>query len=150
MTPFISNKTERPASLPKLGNGTTTVAEQDLDCSTDFLTWVRGGEPAGPPADVYGLAAVGCHLLSGKPIFDVTHTTEFLMAHLHSEPYNPQGGPDGGDGGRGGDVVLRVDPSMFDLSPYRDRRRHRSADGRPGASSNRTGAPLENARMAPA
>src|SRR5438128_9448894 len=50
MTPFISNKTERPASLPKLGNGTTTVAEQDLDCSTDFLTWVRGGEPAGPPS----------------------------------------------------------------------------------------------------
>jgi serine/threonine-protein kinase len=47
------------------------------------------GETAGPPADVYGLAAVGCHLLSGKPIFDVTHTTEFLMAHLHREPVHP-------------------------------------------------------------
>ena len=47
-------------------------------------------------------------------------------ASLHSEPFKPRGGPDGGDGGRGGDVVLRVEPSMFDLSRYADRPHHRA------------------------
>jgi GTP-binding protein len=59
--------------------------------------------------------------------------------HVHSEPYNPLGGPDGGDGGRGGDVIVRVDPSLFDLGPYRDRRRFRAANGGPGARNRRTG-----------
>jgi GTP-binding protein len=59
---------------------------------------------------------------------------------LRSEPYTPRGGPDGGDGGRGGDVILRVDPSVFDLSWFADHRRHRAGSGGPGARSNRTGA----------
>ena len=49
-------------------------------------------------------------------------------AHLASEPYKPRGGAEGGDGGAGGDVVLRVDASVFDLSPYLERR----APGRRG------------------
>jgi GTP-binding protein len=61
-------------------------------------------------------------------------------AHLHSEPFKARGGPDGGDGGRGGDVVVRVDRSMFDLSAYRDRPRFRAGDGGPGARNNRHGA----------
>ena len=61
-------------------------------------------------------------------------------ASLRSEPYTPRGGPDGGDGGPGGDVILRVDPAMFDLSPYADRPQHRAKDGRPGGRNNRTGA----------
>ncbi len=60
-------------------------------------------------------------------------------AHLHSEPYNPLGGPDGGDGGRGGDVIVRVDPSRFDLAEFRDRRRFRAVDGGAGARVNRRG-----------
>ena len=61
-------------------------------------------------------------------------------ASLHSEPYTPRGGPDGGDGGRGGDVILRVDPSLFDLSWFTDHRRHRAGSGGPGARNKRTGA----------
>ena len=61
-------------------------------------------------------------------------------ASLHSEPFKPRGGPDGGDGGRGGDVVLRVEPSMFDLSRYADRPHHRAGDGRPGSRNKRKGA----------
>ena len=50
---------------------------------------VVGGSEAGPAADLYGLAAVGCQLVTGKPIFDAKTTTEFLMAHVHSEPVRP-------------------------------------------------------------
>ena len=38
------------------------------------------------------------------------------------EKYVPKGGPDGGDGGRGGDVVLVADASLRDLSSLRGRR----------------------------
>ena len=61
-------------------------------------------------------------------------------AHMHSEPYKPRGGPDGGDGGRGGDVILRVDASMFDLSAYRDGPRFQADDGGAGSRNKRTGA----------
>jgi GTP-binding protein len=61
-------------------------------------------------------------------------------AHMHSEPFKPRGGPDGGDGGAGGDVILRVDTSMFDLSSYRDRPRFQAESGGAGARNNRTGA----------
>jgi GTPase len=59
---------------------------------------------------------------------------------IRREPYNPRGGPDGGDGGKGGDVVLRVDPSVFDLSAYADRPHRRAGHGGPGGKNNRHGA----------
>jgi GTPase len=58
---------------------------------------------------------------------------------LRREPFQPKGGPDGGDGGKGGEVILRADPSLFDLSGYRDRPHHRAKDGRPGSSNKRHG-----------
>jgi GTPase len=61
-------------------------------------------------------------------------------AHLRSEPYTPRGGPDGGDAGAGGDVILQVDPALFDLSWFADHRAHRAASGGPGARNKRTGA----------
>jgi GTP-binding protein len=61
-------------------------------------------------------------------------------AHMHSEPYKPRGGPDGGDGGRGGNVTLRVDTSMFDLSAYKDRPKFQAENGGAGSRNNRTGA----------
>jgi GTP-binding protein len=61
-------------------------------------------------------------------------------ASFRREPYTPRGGPDGGDGGTGGDVILRVDPSLFDLSWFLDHRRHVADGGGPGGRSNRTGA----------
>jgi GTPase len=59
---------------------------------------------------------------------------------MRSEPYTPRGGPDGGDGGSGGDVVLRVDPSVFDLSWLADHPHQRARHGGPGRSNNRHGA----------
>ena len=55
------------------------------------------------------------------------------------EKYVPAGGPDGGDGGRGGDVVVIADATDSTLSAYRDRRRYAAGAGRPGEKQKRTG-----------
>lgn len=59
----------------------------------------------------------------------------------------PAGGPDGGDGGRGGDVVVAADPSVRSLAEYRDRRRIVAQSGRPGAGGHRHGADAPPVRL---
>lgn len=56
------------------------------------------------------------------------------------EKYIPRGGPDGGDGGRGGDVVLVADKSINTLVDFSVRRKYRAENGQPGAGKNMTGA----------
>ncbi|MEW6058716.1 MAG: GTPase ObgE [Actinomycetota bacterium] len=61
-------------------------------------------------------------------------------ASLRSEPFKPRGGPDGGDGGRGGDVLFEVSAEVRDLSALADRPHRRAGSGRAGSSSRRRGA----------
>jgi GTP-binding protein len=56
------------------------------------------------------------------------------------EKYVPKGGPDGGDGGRGGDVVLIADPSLRDLSSLRRRRLIKAGRGQNGRGARKHGA----------
>jgi GTPase len=56
------------------------------------------------------------------------------------EKYVPRGGPSGGDGGRGGDVVLVADPHENTLLKFRFNPEHKAQRGRHGEGSNRTGA----------
>jgi GTP-binding protein len=56
------------------------------------------------------------------------------------EAHVPKGGPDGGDGGRGGDVILRVDDSLRDLQAFRRRAHFRADRGGHGQGSQRHGA----------
>ncbi len=55
------------------------------------------------------------------------------------EPFVPRGGPDGGDGGRGGSVVLEATDEMTDLSPFRRRSTWYAEAGAAGAGGRKTG-----------
>ncbi len=61
------------------------------------------------------------------------------MIHLHREKYVTRGGPDGGDGGRGGDVFLEVSPTLNTLSQFREKRRFIADDGGGGGPNNMSG-----------
>ncbi len=56
------------------------------------------------------------------------------------EAHVPRGGPDGGDGGRGGDVLLHVDDSLRDLQPFKRTAHYRAPRGNHGLGANRHGA----------
>jgi GTPase len=60
--------------------------------------------------------------------------------HFRREKHVPKGGPDGGDGGPGGDVVLVADPDLRDLSAFRARRWFRGGNGEPGRGALKHGA----------
>jgi len=62
------------------------------------------------------------------------------VVHFRREKYVPRGGPDGGDGGRGGDVVFEADQHLSSLAPFRRQRHFRAEDGRPGEGGRRSGA----------
>ena len=59
--------------------------------------------------------------------------------HLHRAKYIPKGGPDGGDGGRGGHVILRVDPQFWTLIHLKYRKHIKAEDGAPGSGALRKG-----------
>jgi GTPase len=60
-------------------------------------------------------------------------------ASFRREPFVPRGGPDGGDGGRGGSVVIEATNDLSDLSLYRRRTRWHAEAGAHGAGARKTG-----------
>ncbi len=66
------------------------------------------------------------------------------VVHFRREKYVPRGGPDGGDGGKGGDVVLEVSPTLNTLVAFRHQMRYRAGDGKNGAKQNMTGRSAED------
>jgi GTPase len=66
------------------------------------------------------------------------------MMHFHREKYRPRGGPDGGDGGRGGDVIFEVIPTLNTLQSFRYKHKYIADDGANGGASNCTGRSAAN------
>ena len=60
--------------------------------------------------------------------------------HLHREKYIQKGGPDGGDGGRGGHVILKGNESLWTLYNYKFKRHFKAEHGGHGSKSRSTGA----------
>ncbi|WP_326723137.1 MULTISPECIES: GTPase ObgE [unclassified Streptomyces] len=60
-------------------------------------------------------------------------------ASVHREKFKPLGGPDGGNGGRGGDVILVVDQSVTTLLDYHHSPHRKATSGKPGEGGNRSG-----------
>ncbi|WP_369200703.1 GTPase ObgE [Streptomyces sp. PU-14G] len=60
-------------------------------------------------------------------------------ASVHREKFKPLGGPDGGNGGRGGDVVFVVDPDVTTLLDYHHSPHRKATNGRPGEGGHRSG-----------
>src|SRR6476620_1467471 len=61
------------------------------------------------------------------------------VASVHREKFKPLGGPDGGNGGHGGSVILRVDPDVTTLLDYHHSPRRKAENGAQGAGGNRNG-----------
>ena len=59
---------------------------------------------------------------------------------VHREKFKPLGGPDGGNGGRGGSVILEVDPQVHTLLDFHFRPHLKATNGKPGEGGNRSGA----------
>jgi GTPase len=65
-------------------------------------------------------------------------------ASVHREKFKPLGGPDGGNGGRGGSVIFEVDPSTSTLLDFHRRPVRKAGNGHQGEGSNRNGAAGED------
>jgi GTP-binding protein len=61
-------------------------------------------------------------------------------ASVHREKFKPLGGPNGGNGGRGGDVIIEVDPGITTLLDFHRKPVRQAGNGTPGSGSNRNGA----------
>ncbi|MDH3324284.1 MAG: GTPase ObgE, partial [Candidatus Peregrinibacteria bacterium] len=59
--------------------------------------------------------------------------------HFRKEKYIPKGGPDGGDGGRGGKIIFQAERALHTLSDFRHKKIFRAENGKPGDKKNMTG-----------
>ena len=59
--------------------------------------------------------------------------------HLRREKYIPKGGPDGGDGGRGGHVIIRANPQLWTLFTFKFTKHFKAGNGGDGSGSRKSG-----------
>src|SRR4051812_45330275 len=115
------------------------------------------GARGSPARSAHGLPAPGCRLRGGdsRAPYPVTAMSNFVdeaqvnvragdggagAVSFRRESHTPKGGPDGGDGGKGGDVWLRADRNVASLLAFRDHPHRRATSGVHGQGAKRHGA----------
>jgi len=66
------------------------------------------------------------------------------VVHFRREKYINRGGPDGGDGGKGGDIIFAVNPHMNTLENFRHQTLFKADDGKRGGKQKQTGRSAED------
>ena len=66
------------------------------------------------------------------------------MVHFRREKYINRGGPDGGEGGRGGDIIFKANQHMNTLEKFRHQTLYKADNGKNGGVKNQTGRSAEN------
>lgn len=69
------------------------------------------------------------------------------IVSFRREKFIPKGGPDGGDGGRGGSIIAVADRNINTLIDYRYARKHKAKNGEPGRGSDQYGAGADDIRL---
>src|SRR5204862_3312885 len=100
---------------------------------------LRGRVPVGPAGSGGGPGGVGVFTDRARIFVQGGAGGDGVVA-FRREAHVPRGGPDGGDGGRGADVVLVSDPSLRDLQSFRRRAHYKAPRGGHGEGSERHGA----------
>ena len=63
---------------------------------------------------------------------------------FHREKYVASGGPDGGDGGKGGDIIFVIDDNLSTLADFRYKRKYKAENGANGSGNRKTGKSAPN------
>src|SRR5207249_2635860 len=90
---------------------------------------------------------LGVKIFSGQEVKAGMILVRQRGTKFRREKHVPKGGPDGGDGGPGGDVVLVADPDLRDLSAFRVKRRYKAGSGEPGRGALKHGATGESLEL---
>src|ERR1700694_2458226 len=130
---------------PASGWAATTPCSHSCRARFDTSGWAR---TAGASASSRSKATTSRHRAfvdSARVVLRAGHGGRGSSSFRH-EPFVPRGGPDGGDGGHGGSIVLKATTQLTDLSLYTRRSRWQAepgADGAGGRKTGRSGADLE-------
>src|SRR6059058_4967500 len=96
--------------------------------------------PKGSPPRAHRLTAPAMHFLDQAKIYVKSGAGGPGAVSFRREKFIEFGGPDGGDGGKGGDIVFEAVPGLNTLIDFRYTQHFRAPRGKGGAGSNRTGA----------
>ncbi|HEX9098160.1 MAG TPA: GTPase ObgE [Candidatus Dormibacteraeota bacterium] len=127
---------------PASGWAATTPCSHSCRGRFDTSGWAR---TAGASASSRSSSKRRAFVDSARVVLRAGHGGRGSSSFRH-EPFVPRGGPDGGDGGHGGSIVLKATTQLTDLSLYKRRSRWQAepgADGAGGRKTGRTGADLE-------
>ena len=81
-----------------------------------------------------------CNFIDYVTIFSKSGNGGGGSKHFRREKFVPKGGPDGGDGGRGGHIILKGNKQLWTLLHLKYKKHHKAENGKMGGGSKKNGA----------